>query len=163
MKYCRISIRELKQVLLYEDFDVNCVTSYFPFRVPIIDAIRETTSKSCIRSLMSWARFSAWPLSCPPDRLAPPTDDMPELRPTTPTLLSVRLDSPRWLGVTLRVRLERFVVVPVPNPELLPAAKTRARVPPAAPSVKNYLFSIFFHKILEEKYFTPIFTTKFTL
>jgi hypothetical protein len=39
--------------------------------------------------------------------------------------------------VTDLVRLDRFVVVPVPKPELLPAANTRARVPPAAPSVKK--------------------------
>jgi hypothetical protein len=57
----------------------------------------------------------------------------------TPTLLSVKLDSPRWFGVTLRVKLALFVVVPVPKPELVPAPRTRARVPPAAPSVKRKL------------------------
>ena len=66
--------------------------------------ILDTTSKSCMRSCMSCAKFSA----CPEDELSLSFSTVP---------LKVRLDKPKWLGVTVLVRLDLLLVVP-DRPEL---------------------------------------------
>ena len=105
---------------------LNGLTSYCPLRLPMSPEILETTSKSCMRSCISCAKFSA----CPEDELS--------LSFSGP--LRVKLDKPKWLGVTVRVKLDLLLVVPecpelediVPVP---PKANTLAKVPPAAPSM----------------------------